>query len=100
MFYDAWRCRITIPEQMPVIAAMKLGRGEFDVKTRGWKVPCERRPWPGPIAYQFIEDAGSGEGILQQATADGVPLMALPTEGKSKEVACLRRSRNSRLRTS
>lgn len=85
LVWDAWRQRLTIPEQYSVIQELRKGRGDFDIKTRRWRVLCEQKPWPVPIAFQFVEDAGSGEGILQQATADGVPIEALPTGNVSKE---------------
>jgi hypothetical protein len=92
LVFDSWRCKLTIPEQLPVIQELRKGRGEFDIKTRRWRLPCDHKRWPGEIGYQFVEDAASGEGILQQATVDGIPLEALPTEGKSKEVRSMQAS--------
>lgn len=85
LFYDAWRCRLSVPEQYKILINLRRGRGRFDETSRSWTVPCELNPWPKSISVQAIEEKASGIGILQQAEADGVPFHPLSEPGGKVE---------------
>ena len=81
LVWDAWREKLLINEQYKILLELQVGRGEFDPRTRTWRTPPAARRWPKPIAFQFVEDAASGEGLLQQAAADGANMSPAAASG-------------------
>ena len=89
LVHDAWRQRLTVPEQMPAVEQLRFGRADFNVKTRKFMVEGERNPWPRVIMAQYVEPKASGIGIIQQARADGRPVkeIKMPPGGKVERSA-------------
>lgn len=88
LVWHVWRARLEVREQMESLREMRDGQGFWDRASRRWEVPGAARPWPAPLLYQAVEAKASGIGLLQEAAAEGYPLLPLrAVQGKAQRAA-------------
>lgn len=81
LLYSVVGVRLLVPEQWPAMKQFLAGSPEWNAERREWAIPGRMRPWPKPLAIQFVEDKNSGTGLLQQARMDGYALHPLEADG-------------------
>lgn len=84
LVHDAWRQKLTVPEQMPAIEEVRLGRRVASLGLKKIASLDNRSSWPKPVLAQYVEPKASGIGIIQQAQADGRPVRAIKMPPGSK----------------
>jgi predicted phage terminase large subunit-like protein len=77
LIWDVWRHRLDVHEQLPALYELRDGKGTWDPGSRTWIVPGAARRWPRPLILQGVEYKGSGIGIVNEAAAQGKPLVPL-----------------------
>lgn len=77
LIWDVWRHRLDVHEQLPAIYQLRDGKGTWDPSSRAWVIPGVARRWPRPLILQGVEYKGSGIGIVNEAAAQGKPLLPL-----------------------
>ncbi len=70
--FDIFRERIEVPDQLPVILALKTGRVRWDRKAGKMVGTAEDSPWPFEVSWQGVEPKASGAGVIQAARRLGV----------------------------
>lgn len=85
--WNVFRERLEVAEQTPALQELKVGRARWDAARKCWSMRGDQAPWPRPVILQGVERAASGYGILQQAAADGDPMIPMAASGSKVQRA-------------
>jgi predicted phage terminase large subunit-like protein len=79
--FDMFMERLEVPDQLPVILALRRGRVIWNRETSTMMGNPDDQAWPFEISWQGIEPKASGNGIVQAAKRVGIHLRKLKVEG-------------------
>ncbi len=77
LLYDCWAYRIAVPYQMAALDHLQRGKCIWMPETSEF---VDLDPWPRALAFQAVEDAASGIGLIQEGMAKGRPFKRLAAD--------------------
>lgn len=84
LIWHVWRQRLMVHEQLPAIFELRDGQGLWTAGGRKWLLAGKLRPWPNAVMFQAVENKSSGQGLIDEALAEGKPLRALSPGSQDK----------------